>query len=258
MRWIFFTVLMANVAFFMYGQLSRLDIINVGDGKGVNLADIESKEAPTLMLLSELKAKKEPVESVRVNRPNDGGYVEDDTVVPISRSLCTLVGSFSDRSKAEHFVRRLNVLGVQGTVKNLLVSTTVGFWLHLPPLSSRKELLRRLSELQRQGVDSYVIPDGELQNGISLGMFSELQRAEFLQKTIAQLGILLLKLQKCREKKESFGCSCYVKNRSKLTQKAGLSYFLEKNCYKNNKICVQMLRPRESFSRIAPPLLGKH
>lgn len=202
MRWIFFTVLLVNIAFFAYEQLVRLQYIQISNAPKPDPVDVEVSKFPSLVLLSELKAKQEPVESVRVSHFEVGVGEKNDTVAPISRSLCTLVGSFDERAKAEYFVLRLSALGVKAKVKNLLVSTTVGFWLHLPPLSSRKELLRRLSELQRQGVDSYVIPDGELQNGISLGMFSELQRAEFLQNTITQLGYAPQIAKVPREKRE--------------------------------------------------------
>lgn len=204
MRWIFLTVLAINIAILAYGQWLRFD-----GGSARNVTQSTPQESkldsvPSLVLLSEVAAQKQPVESIRVIKDvgQDVGAIENSDVVPISRSLCTLVGSFSGQAEAEYFVRRLNGLGVKAKVKNLLVSTTVGYWLHLPPLSSRKELLRRLSELQRQGVDSYVIPDGELENGISLGMFSERQRAELLQKNISQLGYSPQIAKVPREKRE--------------------------------------------------------
>ncbi len=204
MRWIFLTVLAINIAILAYGQWLRFD-----GGSARNVTQSTPQEpkldsVPSLVLLSEVAAQKQPVESIRVIKDvgQDVGAIENSDVVPISRSLCTLVGSFSGQAEAEYFVRRLNGLGVKAKVKNLLVSTTVGYWLHLPPLSSRKELLRRLSELQRQGVDSYVIPDGELENGISLGMFSERQRAELLQKNISQLGYSPQIAKVPREKRE--------------------------------------------------------
>ncbi len=204
MRWIFLTVLAINIAILAYGQWLRFD-----GGSARNVTQSTPQEpkldsVPSLVLLSEVAAQKQPVESIRVIKDvgRDVSAIDSSDVVPISRSLCTLVGSFSGQAEAEYFVRRLNGLGVKAKVKNLLVSTTVGYWLHLSPLSSRKELLRRLSELQRQGVDSYVIPDGELENGISLGMFSERQRAELLQKNISQLGYSPQIAKVPREKRE--------------------------------------------------------
>ncbi|MFT5419391.1 MAG: hypothetical protein ACI9D5_000126 [Candidatus Endobugula sp.] len=202
MRWIFFTILVANIAIFSYlyfvpqghqpALVSAGTVSALADGAGV---------AP-LVLVSELASKRQPVESIRLK--SRGRQVLGSAVAarPTSRSLCTLIGAFSTQSKADYFVERVAAWGVDAKVKNLLVSTTVGFWLHLPPLASRKELLRRLSELQRQGVDSYVIPDGRLANGISLGLFSEETRAKTLKNSIAKLGYQPKIAEVPREKRE--------------------------------------------------------
>jgi hypothetical protein len=214
MRWIFFTLLVANIATFSYlyfvPQGHRPSLVNA------RLVDtpVDSAGVASLVLVNEQASKQQPIESIRLKRrakqvvglPVVVGSVDDSAVEvdtrPTSRSLCTLVGAFSGQSKADYFVEKLAVWGVEAKVKNLLVSTTVGFWLYLPPLASRKELLRRLSELQRQGVDSYVIPDGRLANGISLGLFSEETRAESLKNSIAKLGYQPEIAEVPREKRE--------------------------------------------------------
>lgn len=198
MRWIFFSLLLVNVAVFAYMQWEHVrgepvSVVN----EGVSDISRQAEDAPSLTLLSELKGFRGPVESIRI--VGDG---DQNTASGVARSLCTLVGPFSNRRKAETFVDRLLVIGVESKVKNLLVSSAVGFWLHLPPQSSRKEVLRRLSELQRQGIDSYVIPDGDLANGISLGMFSEQSRANFLKEKIVNLGYQPEILSVPREKRE--------------------------------------------------------
>jgi hypothetical protein len=200
MRWIFFTLVMLNVALFAYVwqvHHNALDVL-------VSTQVVDEKVA-TLTLLDEI-AERKPVETIRLKKQRDQIIVAQEEgegqSQPISRSLCTLVGSFAKQDKADVFVARLLSMGVKAKVKNLLVSTTVGYWLHLPPLASRKELLRRLSELRRQGVDSYIIPDGDLANGISLGMFSEKQRAKGLQDNIAHLGYQPKIIEVPREKRE--------------------------------------------------------
>lgn len=202
MRWIFFTLLVVNVLVLGYMQLAERHLPVVEGGR----LDPSQSKQDSLVLLDELKSGRESIETIRLKKKtvivNNGLVKVESDSIPTSRSLCTLVGSFPDQSKADYFIRRLAALGVEANVKNLLVSTTVGYWLHLPPLSSRKELLRRLSELQRQGVDSYVIPDGDLANGISLGMFSEEYRAKSLESSIAKLGYQPKIVEVPREKRE--------------------------------------------------------
>jgi len=194
MRFIFLTLLIVNVGFAVY-------LYRFVSSESKAISSVSSASLPqvsnTLVLLSEVE-KKQIVETVRLREPVNvvaptsdlisvSSLVESDKA-NVEADACVRVGAFTTMSEAEYFVERLSEGGVKSTVKNVLVSTTVGFWLYLPPLPSGKELRRRLAELQRQGVDSYAIPDGELANGISLGMFSGQQRAQNLQKSISRLG----------------------------------------------------------------------
>ena len=200
MRLIFWTLLILNLGFFAFWQYQQRVIVDR------QLSDVsEEVSLPNgvqrLELLEEFQRKNQRLESVRLLATDSSAGKEQDAM-PVSRSVCTFVGAFPDQAQAEYFVKRLAVWGAKSAVKNVLVSSTVGYWLHLPPLSSRKELLRRLSELQRQGVDSYIIPDGDLENGISLGMFSERQRAEILKNRMSRLGYQPEIAEVPREKKE--------------------------------------------------------
>ncbi|EGG94746.1 hypothetical protein IMCC1989_2387 [gamma proteobacterium IMCC1989] len=211
MRFICFTLLIVNVCFAIYVyRVVALEPVVVSVGEPA----LGLRSSDSLILLNEIE-KKPIVETVRLRESanvasqSSGSLSESSEGVAISASqsseatnMCMRVGAFSSMADANDFVEKLSEGGVKSTVKNVLVSTTVGFWLHLPPLPSSKELRRRLAELQRQGVDSYAIPDGELANGVSLGMFSEQQRAESLQKSISQLGYRPKIAEVPREKRE--------------------------------------------------------
>jgi len=211
MRFICFTLLIVNVCFAIYVyRVVALEPVVVSVGEPA----LELRSSDSLILLNEIE-KKPIVETVRLRESanvasqSSGSLSESSEGVAISASqsseatnMCMRAGAFSSMADANDFVEKLSEGGVKSTVKNVLVSTTVGFWLHLPPLPSSKELRRRLAELQRQGVDSYAIPDGELANGVSLGMFSEQQRAESLQKSISQLGYRPKIAEVPREKRE--------------------------------------------------------
>ena len=64
-----------------------------------------------------------------------------------------------------------------------------GYWVYLQPLSNRDAARRRLAELHARGVDSYIIPKGELENGISLGVFTRRDLAEARLAELARLGL---------------------------------------------------------------------
>ncbi|WP_439136339.1 SPOR domain-containing protein [Pseudomaricurvus sp.] len=104
------------------------------------------------------------------------------------RAVCTLVGPFKEPLPAEYFVERLGALDVKASVELLEVPGDPGFWVYQAPESSRKAALRRLHELQAKGIDSYVIPKGELENGISFGLFSDRGRAEEQLESVQSSG----------------------------------------------------------------------
>lgn len=127
--------------------------------------------------------------TITLLREADGLAVAPDAVVsplaadvsapvPVTPAMCALVGAFAELLKAEYFVEHLATLGIRATVEQIEVPGEPGYWVYLPPALSRKEAMRRLHEFQDKGIDTYVIPKGELTNGISFGLFSVRKRAE--------------------------------------------------------------------------------
>lgn len=138
------------------------------------VTNTELANAPSLKLLSELDERTllEMRRSKAVARTRQRSTPEPE------HALCTLVGPFSKMLRAEYFVERLNALELQSSVQELEIPGELGYWVYLPSQGSRKQAFNQLRELQAKGIDSYVIPRGELENGISFGMFSKKNLAE--------------------------------------------------------------------------------
>jgi hypothetical protein len=126
-------------------------------------------DAPPIKMLSELE--EETLQAMMANRQRV--KLNPETNVETTAPLCTLIGPFEKLLRAEYFVERLQALDVVGKVQEVEIPGEVGFWVYLPSLSTRKEAFDKLRELQSKGIDSYVIPRGDLENGISFGMFSQ-------------------------------------------------------------------------------------
>jgi hypothetical protein len=62
------------------------------------------------------------------------------------------------------------------------------YWVYLPPFGSRDAALRQFRELQARGLDSYLITQGDLANGVSLGIFSSKDSADSLLERIRAMG----------------------------------------------------------------------
>lgn len=209
MRWIVSSLVLLNIGIFVYYQLIAENGA-VDSSASVSALSAQPAGVATVTLLSEKPSV--PISSVKVtpsvaSKPeSSSGSRQISTpslpAVAVQQPLCTLVGAFEKLLKAEYFVERLQSLGLQASVKNVVVDSDPGYWLHLPPEKSRKDALRRLSELQRRGIDSYVIPSGNLANGISLGMFSGRAGAESMQQRIQQQGYKPEIVEVPREQKE--------------------------------------------------------
>lgn len=205
MRWIVASLVSLNIFVFIYFQLFS---------ESESLADTAVKDpisssfvSPSLVLLSETVTAAAPAAAdSQVEAPvvNPAQPPSANLPVPPQPAICILVGSFERLLLAEYFVEKLTALGVIAEVRDLAINSEPGYWLHLTPEPSRKEALRRLSELQSRGIDSYVIPSGNLENGISLGMFSKRESADSMRETIRRQGYRPEITTVPREKKETW------------------------------------------------------
>ncbi len=106
-----------------------------------------------------------------------------------NKLLCELVGPFESREVASDFIARLESIEVVSSERDIELPAGPGYWVYLQPKASRREALRTLGELQSRRIDSYVIPKGDLVNGISLGMFSKKALSEARVKEMRAIGL---------------------------------------------------------------------
>jgi len=177
MRAILAVLVLVNVLLLALYQLGVMPS-SVPSGPGE--APVVPRSAPSLQLLSE--ASGELPRAGQSQSDQDQGSVSD------ALPLCALVGPFTERDDAEFIGQRLRALDVTAESQDLEVSDGRGYWVHLVPELSQREALRRLHELQAKQIDSYVIPRGELANGISFGMFSRRALAEARRDELQALG----------------------------------------------------------------------
>ena len=173
MRWVFFLLLAANAAFFV------LRALFVPEAHRPPVREF-SAPAPQVLtkqitLLSELASG-----DVQVRK---------EEVALDSPSLCLMVGTFASQLDVRAFMMRLAALDVVSYEHPVDLSAGEGYWVYLAPLVNRDEARRRLAELQARGVDSYIIPRGELENGISLGVFTRRDLAEARLAELSRLGL---------------------------------------------------------------------
>lgn len=105
-----------------------------------------------------------------------------------STVLCVNLGVFSARPEAEQVRQRLLALSIDSEVTSRDVPDSQGYWLVMPVQGGQSEAMRRLSQLQGEGIDSFVITQGALANNISLGVFSREDYALARQTQLEAMG----------------------------------------------------------------------
>lgn len=173
MRWIFWFLLLCNLAVLVW----RL-VADPGAASGLAAPAVPlPAEVAKLRLVSEIP----PSELRRNPAPQ--------SVAPVERSLCYMAGAFKDAAEAQQFIDRLAALDIRAFEHAVDLTSGEGYWVFLDPLANRDAARRRLVELQARGVDSYIIPKGELENGISLGVFTSLDRANARLEEMKSIGL---------------------------------------------------------------------
>lgn len=179
MRLIFIVLLLGNVAFFLtqfFGTSVPVDN---------KPAATEHRNFGNLQTIAERNAKnKQAAKEIKKKEPDAG----DAPPAVSDADKCELIGPFAELLHAEYLVERLTALEVASAIKQVEIADGKNYWVYLKPEMSEKEALRRLSEIQQaKAIDSYIIPSGELANGISFGQFaSEKEAAEKAEQIRAQ------------------------------------------------------------------------
>lgn len=174
MRWVLLLLILLNVFYYVWHQQQA-------PLRAKEIAPVESYQGgrKDIQLLSEA------ADNVQ---PHSGGKPEvaDDSAV--AASACLYLGSFEQESQAKEVEQRLLSLDIKAQVRALDAAAGVEYWVYLEPLASRQASLRQLRELQARRVDSYIITQGDLANGISLGIFPRSDSADVVMQRLRDAG----------------------------------------------------------------------
>lgn len=183
MRWVFFSLLGINSLMFAWGVMFDSDQPSTAE---VRESPFPYRGLPELQMLGEVG----DTQAVGAREERTPSAVASFDVSKInSKTLCEMVGPFKDTAMAEDFRSRLSAIDIASSIKDLELPAGPGYWVYLKPAENRRAALRRLAELQARGIDSYVIPKGEFENGISLGMFSQENLAKARLAEMVAIGL---------------------------------------------------------------------
>lgn len=169
MRWFFLFLLALNVFYYVWHQQQ---------------APLRPKEvAPLSLFHSEQKNIRLLSESSEAPQRRQ---VDEKPTAPAS--ACLFLGSFPAEERARLLAQRLISLDVQASVQTVDAAAGMDYWVYLPPLASRQASLWQLRELQARKIDSYIITEGDLADGISLGIFQRKDSADSIVERLKSAG----------------------------------------------------------------------
>lgn len=194
MRWFFWTLLMLNaVAAYWFSSAAdhRRDVVS-------NLTSVipaeQSSKVEELQLWAESpladerkvvaeEANQQQVEKLSLSEPDR--HISD---MPVDEEVCRQLGPFEPQTVA----RILLELGDRANeilVINKEEVVSEGFWLIMQPRETRAETELLLKSLHDRNIESYLITDGEYENGITLGVFSGKENADSYQDKLSAEGV---------------------------------------------------------------------
>lgn len=173
MRWLFLLLLLMNVGLFAWQH--RL-----------------APSGPSELPLQVGPAERAPVKAVPgltlISEAVNSRLQDRRSLAADSSAHCLVLGGFDAAEPARQLEQRLLSLDVGARVVTSEASYGADHWVYIPPLASRQASLRQLRELQARGVDSYLITEGELADGILLGVFSRLDSAVSVAEKLRAAG----------------------------------------------------------------------
>ncbi|GLK89848.1 SPOR domain-containing protein [Pseudomonas turukhanskensis] len=170
MRWLFLLLLVLNLFYYVWHQQQ---------------APLRVKEIAPLSLHQEVR------QDIRLLSESGGAQSRREHPVEAAAGVsevCMFLGGFDQEDSAKLVEQRLITLDIQSQVRVVDAPAGLDYWVYLPPLASRQASLRQLKELQARKIDSYIITQGDLSNGISLGMFPRSESAESVMQRLREVG----------------------------------------------------------------------
>jgi len=182
MRNLFLILLLANIGYFTWNQW-----LVSPDSPGGTTAKTDS--TPTLQLVTEVQAGQAAGASSDQTRL---AMVAGDTAAAGTGNpdRCVSMGPFVELTQAAEAITVLTAGGLSPKQRLAEGEIWSGYRVQIPSLPSREAANKVLVSLQEHNISEqpYVVPGGDSRNAISLGIYSDFQRAQKRANEVRPLG----------------------------------------------------------------------
>lgn len=168
MRNLVLLLLLANVIFFAWDRW----VAEPPAGAAIRFRDADTG--------AELKPAVQP----------EAGLAEPSVAQAAVPRRCASIGPFEERGAAETALSRVAGLGYPAALRSGPGEVFLGHWVQIRNIPTREESRRLLGILQANGIEeAYPVPEDDGERTISLGLFSDLDRARRLERRGDGLGL---------------------------------------------------------------------
>jgi cell division septation protein DedD len=131
----------------------------------------------------------EPVTQAVAAAPLDENALAAVTSAQDPAARCTSVGPFRELSQAATAAATLRNAGYEPLQRVGEGDVWIGYWVYIPAIATEQEANEILAKVRAEGIaDSYVIPNSDSGNLVSLGVFSEISGVGRRRDQVRALG----------------------------------------------------------------------
>jgi hypothetical protein len=192
MRTLCLILILVNALYFIWSQMIDVQV------NALDRAPSRIAEPPPRIVLArevqETQPTEEPAE-IRDVEPPRVSAIESPTqntarAMPNDSFTCTSIGPFADLAEASQAQASLREAGFSPQQRVEQGELWVGYWVSVQDLSSREVAEAAMQSLQSNDItDVYLMPGGENGQTLSLGVFSDHQRAQRRADQARALGL---------------------------------------------------------------------
>jgi cell division septation protein DedD len=208
MRNLFLVLVLANLGFAAWSAwfASAFERGGRSADDGLPALTLVSEVPPDLRSSGVVVEQSEPVPQARAEPPTESVADEPARVerevaassepaleaAPAARDAaarCTSVGPFRELSQAATAAATLRSAGYQPLQRVAEGDVWIGYWVYIPAIATEREAEDILAKVRAEGIaDSYVIPNSDSGNLVSLGVFSEISGVSRRRDQVRALG----------------------------------------------------------------------
>lgn len=157
MKWAVYSLILVNLAFALWHYRFQEK----------NTSTIDEDETLRLVLLKEYLSRQE-TDTASINGASQS-----------ANANCYTLGPFRSKKDVATVRERMVAVGIDAKRRLDKNNTRKGFWVIIPPESTRKKANQHIRSLKQKGVkDYFLVVTGEYANAVSLGVFVNSDSAE--------------------------------------------------------------------------------